>query len=355
VIDMGLSSLCLGSDDDEHPNRHCGQFRSAIGCTLVFVLQTSARLLRLLTLLQARRFWTGADLAARLEVTERTVRRDVDRLRSLGYPVDATSGVAGGYKLGAGAALPPLLLEDDEALAVSLGLRTAAAGTVAGMEEAALRALAKLEQVLPPRLHRRVKALHAAVVPLHRAGPVVDPEVLTALASASRDQQIVEFHYGDRSARTSDRKVEPHGLVHAGSRWYLVAWDLGREDFRTFRVDRIAGKVTLGARFVARPIPGGDVATYVSRSVSSEGYAHKARVILDAPLEVIAQRLSPSTGRLERVDDRRCLLETGGQSLGTLGLYIAYLGVDFEVIEPPELVTELRMLAARLARASLRA
>lgn len=319
------------------------------------MLQTSARLLRLLTLLQARRFWTGADLAARLEITERTVRRDVDRLRSLGYPVDATSGVAGGYRLGAGASLPPLLLEDDEALAVSLGLRTAAAGTVAGMEEAALRALSKLEQVLPARLRRRVKALHAAVVPMYRAGPVVDPEVLTALASASRDRQIVEFRYGDIRARASDRAVEPHGLVHAGSRWYLVAWDLGRTDWRTFRVDRITGKITLGARFVARSIPGGDLAGYVSRSVSSEAYPHRARVILDAPIEVIAQRISPSAGRLERIDDRRCLLETGGKELGPLGLYIAYLGVDFEVIDPPELVAEVRSLAARLDRAARRA
>ncbi|MFT3767616.1 MAG: YafY family protein [Minicystis sp.] len=318
------------------------------------MIQTSARLLRLLALLQSRRFWTGAELAERLEITERTVRRDVDRLRGLGYPVDATAGVAGGYQLGAGASLPPLLLEDDEALAVSLGLRTAAAGTVAGMEEAALRALAKLEQVLPARLRRRLGALRASVVPMHRAGPTVDPEVLAALASASRDRQVVEFRYGDIRARSSDRTVEPHGLVYTGARWYLVAWDLVRSDWRTFRVDRVAGKVTTGAPFVARPIPDGDLAAYVSRSVSTEAYTHRARVILDAPLAALAPRISPLAGRLERIDDQRCLLESGAQSLGSLALYIAQLGVDFEVIEPPELAAELHTLAARLTRAAHR-
>ncbi|APR80736.1 Transcriptional regulator, DeoR family protein [Minicystis rosea] len=318
------------------------------------MVQTSARLLRLLTLLQSRRFWTGAELAERLEITERTVRRDVDRLRTLGYPVDAAAGVAGGYQLGAGASLPPLLLEDDEALAVSLGLRTAAAGTVAGMEEAALRALAKLEQVLPARLRRRLGALRTAVVPVHRAGPTVDAELLTALASASRDRQVISFRYGDMRARQSDRTVEPHGLVFAGSRWYLVAWDLGRDDFRTFRVDRVTGKVTTGASFVPRPVPGGDLAGYVSRSVSTDAYSLRARVILDAPLEAIAPRISPLAGRVERVDDTRCLLSAGAQSLGMLALYIAQLGVDFEVLEPPEFAVELRTIAARMTRAARR-
>lgn len=320
--------------------------------TLVLMLQTSARLLRLLTLLQARRFWGGPELASRLEVTERTVRRDVDKLRSLGYPVDATSGVAGGYQLAAGATLPPLLLDDDEALAVSLGLRAAAAGMVAGMEEAALGALAKLEQVMPARLRRSLGALRGSVVPLYRAGPAVDPEVLTALAGASRDRLRVGFRYADRSARDTYRSAEPHGLVHAGWRWYLVAWDLDREDFRTFRVDRIAGKVKLGAPFLARAIPGGDLASYVSRSVSSGAHQHRARVLLHAPIEAIEKRLSPTMGVLTRQGDQRCVLEAGASSHGQLGLYIAQLGVDFEVLDPPEFAAELRVLAARLARAA---
>ncbi len=316
------------------------------------MLPTSARLLRLLSLLQARRFWTGAELADRLQITERTVRRDVDRLRTLGYPVNAASGVAGGYQLGAGAALPPLLLEDDEALAVALGLRSAAGGTVTGMEEAAVRALAKLEQVLPARLQRRVKTLHAAVVPIHLAGPVVDAELLTVLAGACRNQEQLRFGYDDRNDRASERHVEPHGLVHSGARWYLVAWDLEREDFRTFRVDRIGKKPQVGRRFTRREIPGGDLAAYVSRSVSTQAYPVRARVILHAPREQVAQRVSPLTARLQAVDERRCVLEAGGAGLDGLALHIALLGYEFEVLDPPELTERIRALAARLARSA---
>lgn len=316
------------------------------------MLQTSARLLRLLTLLQARRFWTGAELAQHLEITERTVRRDVDKLRNLGYPVDAASGVAGGYQLAAGATLPPLMLEEDEALAVSLGLRAAAAGMVAGMEQSALGALAKLEQVLPTRLRRSLAALRGAVVPMYRAGPAVDSEVLAALAGASRDRLSVRFHYGDRSARSTYRHVQPHGLVHASWRWYLVAWDLDREDFRTFRVDRVTGSVKVGTPFVVRAIPGGDLSSYVSRSISSHAYAHRARVLLAAPIETVKKQLSPTVGVLTRHDGKSCILETGAHSLGMLGLYIAQLGIDFHVLDPPELAAELRVLAARLTRAA---
>jgi predicted DNA-binding transcriptional regulator YafY len=314
------------------------------------VLPTSARLLRVLALLQARRFWTGAELAERLEITERTVRRDVDRLRTLGYPINATSGVAGGYQLGAGAALPPLLLEDDEALAVALGLRSAAGGTVSGMAEAAVRALAKLEQVLPARLQKRIKTLHSAVVPMHISGPPVDAELLTVVAGACRNQEQLRFGYGDRKERRSRRQVEPHGLVHSGARWYLVAWDLEREDFRTFRVDRIAAKPELGRRFARREIPGGDLATYVSRSVSTEPYPFRARVIVHAPHEQVAQQVSPLTARLQAMAGDRCLLEAGGGSLAGLALHIALLGHEFEVLEPPELTDHMRALVTRLSR-----
>ncbi|MFT3922679.1 MAG: YafY family protein [Myxococcales bacterium] len=322
------------------------------------MLETSARLLRLLSFLQARRFWTGSELAAELEVTERTVRRDVDRLRSLGYPVQATAGVAGGYQLGAGAALPPLLLDDDEALAISLGLRTTASGSVSGMADATLRALAKLEQVMPPHLRKRVKNLHASIVPLAWSGPTVDADVLSALAGASRNHERARFRYQDGRGAESSRHVEPLGLVHTGTRWYLVAFDLDREDFRTFRVDRIAArpgaresKVTLGGRFVPREVPGGDLARYVSRSVSTEAYSFKARVILRAPLAQMAERVPPSSGRLEAVDEQSCLLHTGANWLDGLAMHIAMLGVDFEILDPPELKQALQALSARFARA----
>ena len=317
------------------------------------MLPTSARLLRLLSLLQARRFWTGAELAARLQVTERTVRRDVDRLRALGYPVAATSGVAGGYRLGAGAALPPLLLDDDEALAVALGLHSAASGTVTGMEETAVRALAKLQQLLPARLARRVKALHAAVVPLHLSGPAVSAGLLAALASACRDHEELRFAYADRKERASERHVEPHGLVHSGTRWYLVAFDLARADFRTFRVDRVTSTPRPGRRFAPRAIPGGDLGAYVSRSVSSEAYPVRARVLLHAPREQVAARVSPLAARLLPQGDR-CVLESGGGSLDGLALHIARLGYDFEVLDPPELAERMRLLASRLARSARR-
>lgn len=316
------------------------------------MLETSARLLRLLGLLQARSFWSGADLAERLEVTERTVRRDVDRLRSLGYPVHSSAGVAGGYQLGSGAALPPLLLDDDEALAVALGLRTTAAGTVLGMEEAAVRALAKLEQVLPARLRRQVKALHDAVAPLTMKGPAVRPELLTALAAACRGNEQLRFAYCDGKGRPSERHVEPHGVVSAAARWYLVAWDLAREDFRSFRVDRIDGDCKrTGKRFVPRAVPGGDVARYVARSVAVEPYAHRARVVLHAPAEQLAARVSPLAATVQPLDEQRCVLEAGGPALDRLLLHIAGLGIPFEVQEPPELVEAARELARRFAGA----
>jgi predicted DNA-binding transcriptional regulator YafY len=315
------------------------------------MLETSARLLRLLTLLQARRFWSGAQLAEALEVTERTVRRDVDRLRSLGYPVDATSGVAGGYQLGAGARLPPLLLDDDEALAVAIGLRTAAGGTVTGIEQPAVRALAKLEQVLPARLRRRVNALGVAIQPLQR-GPSVNATILATMSAASRDRLQVCFRYGDKTGKKSRRTVEPYGLVHTGYRWYLVAWDVTRDDWRTFRVDRVDGAVTTAERFLPRSPPeDGDLRAYVSRSVALAPYGVQARIVVHAPLELAIERIPPSAGVLEALDDARCVLLTGAHSLDALAFWMAMTGLDFEVEHPPELVDHLRDLHARLGRA----
>jgi len=211
------------------------------------MLETSARLLRLLSLLQSRRDWPGAELAERLGVTTRTVRRDVDRLRDLGYPVESATGTAGGYRLGVGAALPPLLLDDDEAVAVAVGLRAAATGTVTGIEETSLRALAKLEQVLPSRLRHRVGAMQSAILPLTGPGPTVDPDLLTAACQA---HEGVRFGY-----QQNTRRVEPYRLVHTGRRWYLLAFDLDRDDWRTFRVDRIDSAPLPGPRFTPRPEP----------------------------------------------------------------------------------------------------
>jgi predicted DNA-binding transcriptional regulator YafY len=324
-----------------------------MGGTIRGVLDTSARLLRLLALLQTRRDWAGAELAERLGVTARTVRRDVDRLRSLGYPVHATSGVAGGYRLGAGAALPPLLLDDDEAVAVAVGLRTAAGGTVAGIEETSVRALAKLEQVLPSRLRHRVNALQSAMVPLRGGGPKVEAETLTAIAAACRDQQRLRFDYRSHDGTGSVRTVEPHRLVHTGRLWYLVAWDVDRREWRTFRVDRLRPRTPVGPRFVARTPPDPDVAAYTSWAVSTAAYRYRGRFTLHAPAAAVAERVSPGSATVEAIDERTCRLHTGSNSLDALAIYVGLMGIDFEVHEPPELVAHVRALAERLGRAAM--
>ncbi len=315
-------------------------------------METSARLLRLLSLLQARRDWSGAELADRLGVSARTVRRDVERLRSLGYPVHATSGVAGGYRLGAGAALPPLLLDDDEVVAVAVGLRTAAGGSVAGIQETSVRALAKLEQVLPSRLRYRVNALWTSTVPVPGDGPTVDAKVLTAIAGACRDHQRLRFDYRDHSGSASVRTVEPHRLVCWGRRWYLLAWDTDRRGWRTFRVDRVEPRTPTGPRFTPRDLPDDDVAAHVTRGVWSAGWRYRARVRLHAPAETLAERIPPAVGLLQAVDARTCVLDTGADTLDTLAVYLSMLGVDFEVSEPPDLVEHIRKLADRYSRAA---
>jgi predicted DNA-binding transcriptional regulator YafY len=318
------------------------------------MLETSARLLRLLSLLQARPDWPGRDLAGRLGVTARTVRRDVDRLRALGYPVHATPGPAGGYRLGAGAALPPLLLDDDEAVAVVVGLRTAAVGPVDGIEETSARALAKLEQVLPSRLRRRVDALQSATVtvPPDRPGPKVDPSVLTALAGACRDHERLRFDYRDHNGAAKLRRAEPHRLVCWGRRWYLVAWDVDRQDWRTYRVDRIVPHPPPGPRFTPRALPEGDAARYVARGASAAAWRYRARVRVHASAEAVAARINPAVGVVEVVDERTCILDTGADTLGRLAVYLGLLGVDFDVDDPPELVEHLRALADRYRRAT---
>ncbi|MEV4753781.1 YafY family protein [Micromonospora sp. NPDC049559] len=318
------------------------------------MLETSARLLRLLSLLQARRDWPGPALAERLGVSERTVRRDVDRLRDLGYPVHATRGTDGGYRLGAGTAMPPLLLDDDEAVAVAVGLRHAAGGTVAGIEETSLRALAKLEQVLPARLRPRVGALQAYTepVPPDRPGPVVDPAVLTVLAAACRDRERLRFDYRGHDGSATVRAVEPYRLVSWGRRWYLVAWDVDREDWRTFRVDRVQPRTPTGPRFPPREPPEGGAAAYVTRGVSAAAWRYRARVLVHAPAEVVTARINPAVGVVEARDERSCVLDTGADTPHTIAVHLGLLDLDFEVTEPPELVARLRVLTDRYARAT---
>ncbi|WP_344001464.1 YafY family protein [Streptomyces thermocarboxydovorans] len=321
------------------------------------MLETSARLLRLLSLLQTHREWSGADLAERLGVSARTLRRDVDRLRELGYPVHASPGTGGGYQLGAGARLPPLLLDDDEAVAVAVGLRTAAGGGIEGIGETSVRALAKLEQVLPDRLRRRVSALNAFTVPMLR-GPgadAVDPAVLTELAHLCRDAERLRFEYRDHEGNSSRRTVEPLRLVCSERRWYLVAWDLDRSDWRTFRVDRITPKPPHGPRFEPREPPAEDLAAYVSQGVSTRAYATHAVIRLPAPLEQAAERISPSAGMLEPDGPDACLLRTGAGSLELMVLHVMLLGFEFEVLEPEELIDAVTAARDRLARASARA
>ncbi|MER6800375.1 helix-turn-helix transcriptional regulator, partial [Amycolatopsis mediterranei] len=269
-----------------------------------------------------------------------------------GYPVHATPGVAGGYRLGAGAQLPPLLLDDDEAVAVAVGLRTAASGTVSGIEETSVRALAKLEQVLPARLRPRVGALQAATVSLPGAGPTVDASVLTAIAAACRDQERLRFGYGDRAGASTQRSVEPLRLVHTGRRWYLVAFDLDRADWRTFRVDRIAGVPSVGFRFTPREPPAPDLAEYVSRQISTAVYPHQLVLRVAAPAPAVARRLSPAAGVVEEIDEGSCRVRTGAKDLDTVPYHLAQLGYDFVVEEaPPGLVERLREVAERFARA----
>lgn len=315
-------------------------------------MTTSSRLLDLLSLLQARRDWPGAELAGRLEVSPRTIRRDVERLRALGYPVESTTGPAGRYRLRAGSALPPLLLDDEEAIAIAVGLSTAARASVTGIEETSVRALVKLEQVLPAHLRRRVAALGAATVAPRMGGPTVDPQQLTAIAAACRDRECLRFSYRSRDGTATRREVEPHALVNLGRRWYLAAWDRGREDWRSFRVDRLERPEPTGARFAERSPPGGDAAAYVQQSIAGAFSRFEARVIVHAPAAELAARWPQLSGALTPIDSGRCEYRPSDDDVEWLALRVVMLGFDFQVLEPPELVARVRALTARLQRAA---
>ncbi|GAA1021614.1 DNA-binding transcriptional regulator [Acrocarpospora pleiomorpha] len=313
------------------------------------MVETSARLLRLLSLLQTHCQWSGAELADRLGVSPRTVRRDVDRLRELGYVVNAVAGVSG-YRLGAGSDLPPLLLDDEEAVAVAVGLRTAAG--VTGIADSSVRALAKLEQVLPSRLRHRVRALQSMTVPMMTGGPAVDPDTLIVVTAACRDHEMLRFDYRAHDGGQSRRLVEPYRLVATGRRWYLVAYDTERADWRTFRLDRLALLSPNGPRFVPRDPPAADLAGYTSQAISSAPYRYQGRFTMRAPAAIVAERVAPTAGTVEPIDAGTCLLTCGSNSLDELALWVALTGVPFTVHEPPELIEHIRALTTRLADAT---
>jgi predicted DNA-binding transcriptional regulator YafY len=319
------------------------------------MVQTSARLLALLSLLQLRREWTGQELADRLEVGPRTIRRDVDKLRSLGYPIEAAPGVAGGYRLGNGGELPPLLLDDAEAVAVAVGLRTAAAGGIAGIEETSVRALAKLEQVLPGRLRRRVNALSQATSAFGMDGPRIDSEVLATLAGACRDQVRLRFPYIARDERATQRAVEPAAVVYSGHRWYLVAFDLDRDDWRTFRIDRIRGRVRAGERGRRRVVPGGDPAMFVRERLrgtrDGEGAvdAVPGRIRLGLSAAAARNRIPNRWAEVEADGEDACIVTSrGAWSRGFL-VWMATLDEPMDVLDPREMVEAARTMAARLS------
>ena len=312
--------------------------------------ETSARLLQLLSLLQLKRDWTGSELAGRLEVSTRTVRADIGRLRSLGYPVDARPGVAGGYRLAAGTAMPPLLLDDDEAVAVAVGLGVVATRRL-GVEETSLTALAKLEQVLPSRLRRRVEAMREATSVVPGAELPLDLGALGAVATAIRGHERLRFGYTKPGGSEEARHTEPQRLVAWGPLWYLLAWDLARDDWRVFRVDRMVPHPPTGARFRPRAIPEDKVVEFVVRRVSKGAWRYRARVLVHAPAaEVAAKILAPVD--IEPVDGSSCLVELGSDDPGRLALWMAQLDVDLEVVEGDELAEAFDRLATRFRRAA---
>lgn len=315
--------------------------------------ETTARVLQLLGLLQARRVWTSEELAARLNVTTRSVRRDVERLRDLGYPVHASTGHGGGYQLGAGAALPPLLLDPEEAVAMAVCLRLAAGGSVAGVGESALRALSKLDQVMPARLRSQVAAVHESTVTVSSNNDTpVDPDVLMTLARACRDHEHVNAGYTDIRGNVTARRLEPYQLVTTGRRWYLLAFDRDRDDWRSLRLDRMAEVRALGSTFAPREAP--DAAQYVQRAITSSPYRYVARVRYHAAHDVVAQTFSAASVQIEPDGPDSCILTTGADDPDKMALYLAMPGCEFEVLEPVEVIDAVRTAAERLHRAGAR-
>ena len=314
---------------------------------------TSSRMLRLLSLLETHRYWPGAELADRLQVSQRTLRRDIDRLRELGYPVQAQRGVTGGYQLAAGAALPPLLVDDEEAVALAVGLQAAAESAVEGIAESSVRALAKVVQVMPARLRRRVDALRTMTVPASwgAGGRVsVDPGVLTEVAVACRDAERLRFGYTAANGQQTARHVEPHRLVSLGRRWYLVGYDLDRHDWRSYRVDRLARPEGTGARFRPRELPAADAAAFVRAGIGSVSAAYDVEVLIEAPAAAVRERIG-RWSTVENAGPGRCRMRMTADSLDWPTMALGAVGADFEVVSPPELADHVRDWGSRFSRA----
>jgi predicted DNA-binding transcriptional regulator YafY len=317
---------------------------------------TSSRTLRLLSLLQTRRYWPGEELARQLQISPRTLRRDVGRLRELGYPIQAQRGVAGGYQLAAGTALPPLVVDDEEAVALALGLQVAAEGAVEGIAESSVRALAKVVQVMPTRLRRRVQALGAMTVPASweaagsAANQTVDPEVLTTLALACRDAERVRFSYTAAGGQQTGRHVEPHRLVLLGHRWYLAGYDLDRHGWRSYRLDRLAGPRGTGARFRPRELPAADAAAFVRAGIQSTRAGYDIEVIVEAPAEVVRERIG-RWASVSQISATRCRVRMTADALEWPIMGLGLVGADFQVVAPPELIDWVRDWGARFSRA----
>lgn len=314
---------------------------------------TAARMLALLGLLQSRPEWSGPELAARLGVSERTVRNDVARLRGLDYPVRAARGRNGYYRLGPGTKLPPLLLDAEEAVALAVGLRAAAG--VRDIADTSARALAKVEQVLPERLRRRVAALQEAVSagPENTASnvpdPEIDPDLIAEVAAAIRDRR--ELRFDDGASESPVRQLEPYRLVNWQRRWFVVCRDARTGTWAPVRLDRMRLQTPGGRRFEPRPLAGGDYTSFVLREVAHAGWQVHARIVVDAPAADVLARINPTVGVVEELDDDRCVLVTGADSVEIVAVYIGMLGLDFHVTDPPELVDAVAALGRRYLRA----
>lgn len=312
-------------------------------------MDTAERLLKLLGLLQARSDWTAEELADRLGVTTRTIRRDITRLRDLGYPVEALAGPGGGYRLGAGGKMPPLLLDDGEALAVALGLRMSAMTAVSGLEDHSVSALAKLEQVLPSRLRPRLEDISEATTSTLGVPRIqVDHSALAVVAAAIRARQRVRLDYVDSRGSESERHIEPVRLVHTGRRWYLVAFDLDRDDWRTFRLDRVTSPSSTGMRAASRPVP--DPVELVQRGITVDAWEFAASVILDASVERARREVAPTVGTLAAIDEKTSRLSIGADDMGWLARFLLGLSMGFEVEGPPELKKELARIGRELTK-----
>lgn len=317
--------------------------------------RTTGRTLALLGLLQSRRDWSGAELRARLEVSDRTLRRDIDDLRALGYGIEASPGVGGGYRLGAGAAVPPLTLSPDEAVAIAVGLRAAALGAVTGLEDASARALAKLEQSLSPATRHRITSVEKAMVPLGgRADTIdmIDMDVVVTVARAVGEARRLRVDYVRHDGTEVRRTVEPHRIVHTTTRWYLIARDADHHGWRTLRLDRLVPRLPLGDPFTPHPIPDDELRRYTTRSITTAPYPHRATLLMHAPAEEVTRHFGPTIAEVTDRGDGTCVLVTGGRTPEEIALYIGTSGLDFELLDGDTVRAALTALATRFTRAA---